>query len=147
MDATAEYISMCRKAPEIQGLWKGKKGDWYVDEADQLVCLTRDLAHQGRLRRGFWVVPGGKTTRLVRFTWLPRHDQLMELAQPPGARLGDTIFTFYEWTKREYAGRGEPAGKVFISVEKIWFAFVMHTRFGKLWNGREWRPAGEGGSP
>lgn len=107
MDTSKEYILMCEKANEIQELKPS------ITPADFMGCIYPRNA-----------------------VWLPRQDQLQEMAVNRGKNGPNTSYwhkavEFFEyWMKN-----GIWAGS---SMEQLWLAFVMKEKYGKIWNSTDW---------
>ncbi len=139
MDKSRQYIQMCKRSKEIQSLWEPKAGDFYADMKDDVHCLSPDSQKAGMIRNGFGITSGKKVTTLSPLAWLPKLDQLIEAAQIQGCCFRDTSFQFYEWVKLPYGTGGGPANKCFSSLEQVWLAFIMNTRFAKIWENGAWK--------
>lgn len=138
MDKSRSYIAMCAKAREIQSCWAQQYGDFFVDHEFNVSCwLTRDRT-DGKMKCGFWVSPKGKVIHVSRYTWLPRLDQLIEMAQVRDKRYEAVTQDFFDWTKRPYASGPQKPGKHLLSLEQLWLAFLMAKKYKKQWNGTEW---------
>ena len=111
MDNTPEYIEMCRKATEIQELWEPKVGDWTPAGCCDLIIYTN---------------PKGK------FTFLPRQDQLQEMV--PNFNIYGTTERFSQWVRKDAYCQDVK----WLSMEQLWLAFVMHEKYGKKWDGKDW---------
>ncbi|MFZ0611889.1 MAG: hypothetical protein WAM73_06615 [Desulfobacterales bacterium] len=138
MDKSTEYIQMCAAATEIQLPWQPAYGDFFVDGEGSTRCwISRDTGTV-RIKKGFGICVRDGVIHMSKFTWLPRQNQLIEMAQLPGRRYESIVQDFFDWTRRPYDHQGETPGKLFRSMEKIWLAFVMHQRCLKKWDGRSW---------
>ena len=113
----------------------------FVGEGGRITCWVTGVHDQQSIRQGVRIKRSAdaKVIRLQKYVWLPRLDQLIELAQIPGKRYERVTQDFFEWTKREYPFTpGEPR-HIFRSLEQVWLAFVMQRKFDKGWDGRRWR--------
>jgi len=123
MDNTPEYIEMCRKAVEIQDIWKNRcPVPRYIFDRNYFCNLT---AH--------------KST----FIWLPRQDQLQ----------GMVDLEQYNHLVIRYDNRSDNRWSIYfrkshtsdyvelyaIGKEQLWLAFVMHEKYGKKWDGKDWK--------
>ena len=62
MDTSPEYINMCRKAKELQKMWKPETGDFYKLSGHFITCIVL------------------KNSLIdVNATWLPRIDQWLQI--------------------------------------------------------------------
>ena len=57
--------------------------------------------------------------------WLPRQDQLQEMCE----NKGEDFFIF------AFRSGSHP---LLDTYEKLWLAFVMKEKYGKVWNGEDW---------
>jgi len=120
MDTSKEYIEMCRKAVEVQGVWESKTGDWY-----------------------FWSKAIGNKIRVVQYdgkkdiycTWLPRQDQLQDMVREDTDY--HTLMKFDTWVFTLARVYDDIIIEKF-SMEQLWLAFVMHEKYGKKWDGEDW---------
>ena len=138
MDKSSAYIRMCDKADEIQDQWTPAHGDFFVGQGGQVECWVASI-HGRRRMSGNWEVreTDDGLIRVCRYVWLPRLDQLMELAQVPGLRFEKVTQHFFDWTRTHYPSLDGRAGKVFSSLEQTWLAFIMQWKFGKNWTGQD----------
>ena len=141
MDRSTTYIRLCAEAEEIQSQWSPAHGDFFVGEKRRIECWV-DSVHAGReVRKGFGISrEGQKIISLTPYTWLPRLDQLMEMAQVPGRRFESVSQEFFTWTKTGYPIGEYPPGRIFATLEQVWLAFVMQCRKAKVWDGSNWIP-------
>jgi hypothetical protein len=138
MDKSTEYISMCGNATEIQQQWDPGHGDFYVDQNGRVTCWVSNVKRVKKIKRGFGVHPENGVIRLTRYIWLPRLNQLIEMAQEQGKRFELTTQDFFDWVKMPYQRASECPNKLFPSLEQLWLAYVMKRKLGKIWNGSEW---------
>ncbi len=141
MDKSPAYVTMCEKAAEVQEHWRQEHGDVFLGEQGRITCWVAGVHDTKPIRQGMCIERSSddKLIRLRKYIWLPRLDQLIELAQVPGKRYERITQDFFEWTKREYPfSSGEPR-HIFGSLEQIWLAFVMQRKFDKGWDGLRWK--------
>ena len=121
MDLSKEYVMMCEKAREIQAL---KHENSNYDECDFVQI-------HGELGKIFCIK--AKHVGIKRNdVWLPRQDQLQGMHP-----YKDIIFQMgdcYHWGRIVVRKQ-----KLFSSMEQLWLAFVMKERFGKKWDGEDWK--------
>lgn len=142
MDTSKKYIKMCEKAKEIQKQWEPKEGD-FVKWDEEIVCLAN---YEDSLLVKVEVSCGRSTdyqdepylTYLEdernNCIWLPRQDQLQEMAQRVTAIQIMNIFIKYHWQDvRLYKYR-----ELFQTLEQHWLAFIMKEKYHKIWNGEDW---------
>jgi len=124
MDTSEQYIKMCEKAVEIQGLRTVGKhyklGDYYFWE-DHI-----NLAYGNGETVGI-------EYRYADETWLPRQDQLQEMIIDKFKNTGfsaieSLVFKFYKSFEADTE----------MSMEQLWLAFVMKEKYNKSWNGEGW---------
>lgn len=138
MDKSPEYIRMCDLAAEIQRRWQQAYGDFYVGENGRIEVWIPKHRQSVVVRKGFGVRSQRDVIRIVKYTWLPRQDQLIEIAQERGRRYESITQEFFDWTKAAYGPGKEPPSGLFRSMEKVWLAFVMHKNYGKKWTAAGW---------
>lgn len=143
MDFSAAYKALCMKAEEIQKKWAPAKGDIYLlpHENGKLHFWTEGT-DSAFFRQGFAILRKGKIITLQRRTWLPRHNQLMELAQIPGISFQDMTYRFHRWSKErlpQTSGvKDKKNPKNLPAIEEAWLSFIMETHFEKHWSGKDW---------
>jgi hypothetical protein len=140
MDKGEQYIRMCEEACEIQKLWMPKHGDYFADRSGKVECWVSHIHDRMERKNGFYIKRETGLVYLIKLVWLPRFDQLIELAQVKGRRYENTTHDFFRWTKTPYKTMEGLPQKIFSSLEQIWLAFVMHQKFWKKWNGSRWYP-------
>lgn len=140
MDKSAVYVTLCDRAAEIQRLWMPRYGDFYRDGNGRITCwLSNGEDPDKRVKNRFIVRAGDGLIRLSKYVWLPRQDQLIEMAQVRGRRYDSVVQDFFDWTKQDYGGRSGLPGKRFPSMEQIWLAYLMQRKFRKTWDGGDWK--------
>lgn len=135
MDKSPEYITMCKKASEIQTSWEPGLGDIYTDESTQIHFYMPNK--DGKIKKGFGVRPNGNLIEIEKLVWLPKLNQLMEMLGASEKKFRDAGFGFFEWTKLNGYKPGMPENP-FRSLEQIWLAYVMEKIFKKKWSGDNW---------
>ncbi len=138
MDKSTQYIRMCMQANEIQRLWAYTYGDFYVGENEKICCWLGKSNDNCNVKKGFGIRRTDGVIHVAKYTWLPRFDQLIEMAQMPGQRFEKTTQAFFDWNKKMYPGSTTTSGKLFRSMEKVWLAYLMCQNYQKIWNGSEW---------
>lgn len=127
MDTSSEYIEMCRKATEIQELWKPKKGDWFLPGENMNIRLCiRDGGLLDQLN-SLWMKKDS--------TWLLRQDQLQGMIKKSNKPVIIQLHFFKTWVY----GQHEDYIQILSTWEQLWFAFVMHEKYNKKWDGKKWR--------
>jgi len=130
MDKSTEYITMCKKASEIQTNWEPDLGDLYTDESGLIHFYMPNK--DGKIKKGFGVKPNGNLIEIEKLTWLPKLNQLMEMVGASEKNFRDAGFGFFEWTKLNGYMPGKPKNP-FKTLEQIWLAYVMEKAFKKKW--------------
>jgi len=135
-----QYISMCN-CPDIQGQWVPKAGDHYVlgckkDKTPAILILG---CHWEECRGCQYEVTNWKDECV----WLPRQDQLQEMAYNAKtlgtevhlakSAIGKHGAMFWWATHNMYY-----ALQFKNSMEQLWLAYVMYEKYNKKWNGKEW---------
>ena len=121
------YIEMCRTAEEIQAIIPFDIGDWfYTPHANSVSCNYFDFTEENiaynKVRHDKRVKTGRQSV------WLPRLDQLIEMAMGSGTiQATHNEFQQYEWENPGYK-----------TYEEEWLGFVMEKLHGKRWTGEEW---------
>jgi len=135
MDTTPKYIKMCEMAEEIQEGWEPKEGNCaYSLRGGAYILFTQ-------------VILIGDALGRFKFdhTWLPRQDQLQEMINQDCV-LHEQIELFGEWCnpydeyQRDHCRRMQNYVESLASFEQLWLAYVMHEKYGKVWDDKkeEW---------
>ena len=117
MDTSEQYIDMCEKAIGVQQLCVeyGKNYNWYKS-----LFLTK----QHHVYESWYQYKHGENI------WIPRQDQLQDI-------LGDyNICMQLIYGSVEYSDY--PNATNFTTMEQLWLAIVMKTKFDKRWSGTKW---------
>jgi hypothetical protein len=140
MDRSQAYISMCAGAEEIQKQWVPAHGDFFLGRKEKVEVWV-DRIHSARtMAGGVDLSFADGMPRTTRYIWLPRLDQLIELAQEPGKRYEVLTQHFFDWTKQPYPLSCTDPRRLFGSLEQTWLAFIMHKNWVKIWDGEGWCP-------
>jgi len=139
MDKSEYYIQMCTQATEIQKQWSPNHGDFFVGENGGIYPWIAHVHDSREIIQGVGVSFENGMPKVTRYIWLPRLDQLMEIAQDSGRRFENTTQIFFEWIKRPYQLMLGPPQKIFSSLEQLWLSFIMNKNFRKQWDGQEWQ--------
>lgn len=120
MDKTDQYIKMIRKAPEIQEMRKrGARNEIIKDKNDFTVA--------------FFPTENDRINHMeIDDYWLPRQDQLQEMITDNGYFRFSLIELFYRFCMNMMDILR------FTSMEQLWLAFVMKTKYNKIWDGEDW---------
>jgi len=135
MDLTPKYIKMCEKAEEIQKEWKPTEGDVVFVKIKNKICWVFQSTMDDVKNKEVVILTDGSIIEKNLCVWLVRQDQLQEM-----------IITS-KYCDRNYALLTELAdfhyhhGKCNWSMEQLCLAFVMHEKYGKVWDNEkeEWR--------
>lgn len=134
MDISKKYIKMCKKAKEIQKLWKPITGDLYVD--NRQTKKEAEITPSGIFLRH--VIDGQEEW----FIWLPRQDQLQEMIDDPIEFAIDKFYSLQEYGNafHDYIDNQTDSKywKSMQSMEQLWLAFVMKEKYNKVWDGKDW---------
>lgn len=153
MDTSQIYVKMCGKAEEIQRQWKPKWADWCFGKCvTQCGCLVSEpkIYCFDPAEEDCWYecIPVGwdynrweaKTDTI----WLARQDELQGMLEEIKDK-NHFIFRFYHFLQSRYLKITHQNAYVVLynefdncSMEKLWLAFVMKEKFGKVWNGENW---------
>ena len=135
MDTTEVYTKMC-DCEEIQELFRTLNPDLphiTATQHDYIYCPKHKslwtLRHSGYLCRNY--EPCGVTG-----IWLPRQDQLQEMAWDIGAGYSswfNVLKDFYGFTSTN------PSAKPLSSMEQLWMGFYMSEKHNKIWEGEKWK--------
>ena len=126
MDTSEKYIKMCEKAGEIQKQWLSKKaGDWHVLEGFN----ARIIGGSENMIIGNDFYNWDRDS-----IWLPRQDQLQGMMKDSKPLISEE--KFHEWFR-------EIGASWTASWEQLWLGFVMHEKYGKVWDDskEEWQLA------
>jgi hypothetical protein len=155
------YIEMCRKAEEIQELWKPKSGDMIIithsifgeeidgqiwDNMDSIEILVREVRSDnswwtGTNKEGGSICIKGDELYTKTCKWLPRQEDLQEIVVNNSEGItaseykepGRLLYYFYSYQKRIRFN-------VNVGITIRWLCFVMETCYGKRWDSEkhEW---------
>lgn len=140
MDTSKEYINMCRKAVQVQEYFKNHDSD----RCSFLHCTEHDrmMFHISSITDGYHDYTcsyGTEESHRLQYdynhecVWLPRQDQLQEMVKINNAEFPVDVVRKLNSFCENYV---YPSG--LMSMEQLWLAFVMKTKFKKTWNGEGW---------
>ncbi|TWI64174.1 hypothetical protein LZ24_03160 [Desulfobotulus alkaliphilus] len=139
MDQSRPYQTMCTMAVEIQARWIPAKGDVYLTpQQGNHPCFWSGPEGEDTFRKGFAIRREGNIIFLEARIWLPRLNQLMDLAQIPGIRFQDMTFRFHTWAGKPGEREKDPVMQQYKSLEQLWLAFIMASHFSRQWDGTRW---------
>lgn len=143
MDISKEYILMCEKAVEIQSLWSPDFGDRYIVECKRnyldgrffrLDRYKRTLTDMKELETNEYFSYIAEYSKGYiynsNFIWLPRQDQLQSMLPGHYTTIFEDFYEFYMDENNDIDN--------YTSMEQVWLAFIMHEKFEKSWNGKDW---------
>jgi len=129
MDTTIKYIKLCEKAQDIQKKAPhGETGNWFYHE----LKIPQSSGYRGGVFIEAHECHGATTIwenyfdKSKRWVWLPRQDQLQEMILGKG-HLKSGVLVMLSLFADEYKYND-------YSFEQLWLAFVMHEKFGKVWD-------------
>lgn len=129
MDTSEIYIKMCREAKEIQIAWNRKEGDFFLSLIDKYCGYP--IRENGCLGQTIL-----EDTPLI---WLPRQDQLQEMAKgfkqywESANETDDLIQNFHEWFEED-CFRENDFNVNSYSMEQLWLCLVMNSKYKKRWD-------------
>ena len=131
MDTSKEYIKMCEEAREIQEITKDSCGQY-----SQFIFIKQDLTIHKAVMVTYEeaeVVKRNNPQNYIKFVWLPRQDQLVELIKYP---FGISRI-FIEFT---IALREDTTLSIYgDTIEKLFLMYLMKKDYNKKWNGETWQ--------
>ena len=145
MDTSAEYIEMCRKATEIRASHTPQIGDWYhtpiidawypnndPEPENRVVCEGDEHERIYNMLRPWagYCDPSNYDNVIKESVWLPRQDQLQ--------KMFENRIKFNVLSLNGFLQETERSNVYFDSWEQLWLAYVMHKRYDKSWDGKEW---------
>ncbi|MDD3050493.1 MAG: hypothetical protein PHR06_05040 [Candidatus Cloacimonetes bacterium] len=140
MDTSKRYISMCKKALEMQQYWKPQNGDYFygrpydIDEEDVPpginIYFECEDEYYCVIPRNYSIKEGFKGESDAVF--LPRLDNLYKMV------LHDTPYELMERFCKWSAKLTITMQERYQTLEQLWMAFVMETNHGLLWSGKDW---------
>ena len=156
IDTTEKYIKMCEKAIVIQRYWIPMEGD-FITTSNGIIVLSTNIMgfhwHECHLHEIRIPVckpieitfERNKLSDTINFKyaefnikqihnpiWLPRQDQLQDMVELTGYKENDkTVDLWILGDFTEFTGNN---WKTFVTMEQLWLAFVMHKKYGKVWD-------------
>jgi len=145
MDTTPKYIKMCEKA------WPNISKSWEEDFSSliQTVWMINVYSDNGRRKTPALMIDYDSWDYDRRLFPVFRQDQLQEMIEKIRDR-NHFIFRFYQFLQNKYLKITQQNAFVVLmnifddgcSMEQLWLAFVMHEKYGKVWDNEkeEWKP-------
>lgn len=133
MDTSKEYITMCEKAEEIQGIELNiDMGDYFCSKEDKKIEILDEPYNNTKFPEDF----------IENLIWLPRQDQLQEMVIGNGNKFKNHIHALNFFIDFQYDEEFDEKKEDYIikyaSMEQLWFAFVMKEKYNKVWGGEDW---------
>lgn len=158
MDYSKEYISMCKKATEIQELNEGDIKGVVVfyshnDILGEVVGYRQSGDKDGTSFVEVGVIFDGNDSDakilwyeedMIGFTWLPRQDQLQKMYEiqiPNYVNKVELLLSIFNEEVHPTTNKEKYRQyQRFTSFEQLWLAFVMKKNYNKIWNSEkeEW---------
>lgn len=137
MDTSQDYIDMCEKAEEIQEIKPEISTSMF--SVKHIYGNIHSCSHKKDCSYFYLMEHFDNEDKLEKVTeiWLPRQDQLQEMLinrSDGGFEWVEDnwiIDYFYEFYKTQW--------KKLYSMEQLWLAFVMKEKYGKFWDGNNWK--------
>lgn len=153
MDISKQYIKMCRGAKKIQESWKPREGDRFLfiyvangrEYTEVRLCcgygnIGEDTEFEAALH--CWEGDRIKFPEKKDCIWLPRQDQLQEMAIKKIGGNHIAALSKLIQTMLNQAGLGHYVSSPYFnhtnSMEQLWLAFVMHEKYQKKWKNGRW---------
>lgn len=137
MDKSKEYINMCEQAEEIQKLAPSEEDDRGYGSFFWNIEIKVMMLHHFDNDEGRNIIGGYGDGRFKR-VWLPRQDQLQEMLRGLKAFSFGNYYGEFRNMLEYWLGIQEEYGKQIQSFEQGWLVLVMHEKYNKMWNGKEW---------
>ena len=147
MDCSVEYIEMCRKAVEVQAVWKPEKYDIVYDVKGRknIHVVT---SYPDKYYPTFSIDRFQEKRKKEEFIWLSRQDQLQNMVEMVKDK-SHRQWRFFHWAFHEnYLPITNHCPYIYFmnmvdryDIEEIlWLAFVMWELFSKRWliSDKEW---------
>ena len=113
MDTSKEYVTMCRQAGEIQE--KGRETGVLASKHVFIKYVSEGCANV--------------------CVWLPRQGQLQEMLD---GGYWENLCQLCDFGRSRSDIFNCANTDIFKTLEQLWLAFVMHQKYDKPWNGKEW---------
>lgn len=163
MDISEQYIQMCEKAKEIQDYVRSHEYEHFPwKEPDNIFAVKgtlRKCSKCGVMYQnddyssykycsdcGGEIIDSNEKTFEFRgepdfnekhFIWIPRQDQLQKMVKTE--IWFENLYRFYDWiNKDKFSKDALGMCNKFDSLEQLWLTFVMHEKYGKIWDGENW---------
>jgi hypothetical protein len=157
MDETPEYIGMCRKAGEIQGVWVPELGDQFSyvksygsKKIGECGIISFIAIHPKHPKEIYITDPTNPASGcgIHRLAWLPRQDQLQRIfldfaakEAPQNIQTIPSTLLLMHFLSEYYTDWPDdiwPYDLKDVSMEQLWLNLVMGLIAEKAWNGDGW---------
>jgi hypothetical protein len=129
---------MCEKAEEIHKNHEFTDGDFLFDTRTPTVKFVIYLKVLDDYLSKNLPNDMEKAYESEFMIWLPRQDQLQEMAGNPLEVLSRKLLFQNEFTRHLITEEYEKSDYVFKSFEQLWLEIVMFEKHKKIWNGEKW---------
>ena len=121
----SNYIKMCKKAEEIQKVWKPALGHWVhlksVVSNYKTSLITNEYPPIRYYRN--------------QSIWLPTQEQLQEMVLEDFSSF-TKVGAFYDFLN--YYIKKPECERIEFSMNELWLAFVMKKKYQKIWLKEDW---------
>lgn len=144
MDMSKEYIKMCEWAVEIQKVAPREEDDGGYGSFFWNIENKKIMLHHFDNDEGHNMI-GDYGDGIYKKTWLPRQDQLQEMVEIRDGSISPlhSLFIAFVMAFRDFFHNDRDCEDEYKSFEQLWLAFVMHEKYGKIWNDKTWEKATE----
>jgi len=126
MDTSEKFILKCKKAKEIQELWKFERGDYFSTIEQTRLQLPPCIVDD------FWISDQKvRNKRPDYWIWIIRQDQFQDMVMPEFEIFGCDAIEHFMDVFYEFQKDNNP---LFNSMEELILSFVMHRKYQKKWN-------------
>ena len=139
-------VAMARDAKKVlESIWIPQRGDWIVHEL-QGAIIEEALVVDGTKDNLTVYVSGGRVKYLMNdntVVWIPKQEACQGILLHDVGHFDNVeiLNSFWEWINSErptsIRENNDYASwlKYFYSIDEMWLAYLMHTKFQKYWDG------------
>jgi len=136
MSKLNKYELMCKKAIEIQDIWKPTEGDFTISGVlicgwDGIGIVYSDEDEDGEMCDCVECID--KEDEI----WLPHQAQLQGMLSSIYPRPVGLLLFFSDWIADNTMPEDETS-----TLDELWLMFVMEIKYNKEWNGENWNKKG-----
>lgn len=135
MDTNKTYVLQCEKAVKIQEKWIPMRGDRVISIKKEKTQVIRFLHQEEADSMCGWKMGSRVIDKDIKVIFCPRQDQLQEMVEDKPYELCRKILRF--WSDPPYYITNNLRHD-YNTMEQLWLAFVMHEKYQKIWNGKDW---------